>query len=384
MFNFFKKKATTQNVEMNVQGVNPETDNEFMFYEFVRTTSDYILEPWVRKAKEVGYKFKPQYELAINQKLTNGEFRNPHRFPEYFLNEFDFIAIDFETANNNRLSACAIGLNFVKNNTIVHSKKHYIKPPTSEHFLQTHTNIHGITKEDVEYSFNFKELWKQEFSKYFNTNLIIFHNASMDLNVLKNLYEHYEIKPFTISYIDTMLFADKLGLPKKITELAKTLNLEVKKHHDPEADAELCSLIFGELIDKYPNYTELIRTIDSNEKPTNSFNNIASEEVLIENENHINNYSIAENELEILEIATKGFVVTGIFELERDVITDFLMRHGGQIKTGITSKVHYVIAGEECGWSKIQKVNDINNSKKGNIKILTDNDLKYLMKKYGT
>jgi len=137
MFNFFKPKPKNQ-IEMEVTGVNPETNNEFLFFNFVESTPNYILEPWLKKAKQVGYKVKPQYEVAILQKLKSNQFKNPHTFPEYFQNKFDFIAIDFETANNSRLSACAIGLCFVKNDTIVYSTKHYIKPPTTENFL-SHT-----------------------------------------------------------------------------------------------------------------------------------------------------------------------------------------------------------------------------------------------------
>ena len=172
---------------MEVSGINPETNNEFLFYNFIENTPNYILEPWLKKAKQVGYKVKPQYEQAILQKLKFNQFKNPHTFPEYFENKFDFIAIDFETANNSRLSACAIGLCFVKNDTIVYSTKHYINPPKSEKFLKTHTSIHGISYEDVEFSLNFQELLEDELSKYLSSNLLIFHNASMDLSVLKNL-----------------------------------------------------------------------------------------------------------------------------------------------------------------------------------------------------
>jgi DNA polymerase-3 subunit epsilon len=160
MFNFFKKSSTPNNIEMNVSGVNPETDNEFMFYEFICRTPNYLLEPWIKKSKEVGYRIRPAYEKAVYQKLTTNSFTNPHKFPEYFQSKFDYIAIDFETANNSRLSACAIGLNFVKANKVVHSSKHFIQPPPNERFLKTHTDLHGISKEDVEYAMNFKELNK--------------------------------------------------------------------------------------------------------------------------------------------------------------------------------------------------------------------------------
>ena len=42
----------------------------------------------------------------------------------------------------------------------------------------------------------------------------------------------------------------------------------------------------------------------------------------------------------------------------------------------------FVFAGEDCGWSKIQKINDLNQSKKANIRILNEADLNYLIKKY--
>ena len=60
------------------------------------------------------------------------------------------------------------------------------------------------------------------------------------------------------------------------------------------------------------------------------------------------------------------------------------MRQGGQVKPGITSKVDYVIVGRNCGWAKIQKVNELNNKRKASIKILSDNDLGFLLRKYGT
>ncbi|HQW13517.1 MAG TPA: exonuclease domain-containing protein [Niabella sp.] len=382
MFNFFKPKPKNQ-IEMEVTGVNPETNNEFLFFNFVENTPNYILEPWLKKAKQVGYKVKPQYEATILQKIKSNQFKNPYTFPEYFQNKFDFIAIDFETANNSRLSACAIGLCFVKNDTIVYSTKHYIKPPATEKFLKSHIAIHGITFEDVEFAFTFQELWDNEFSKYISSNLLIFHNASMDLSILKNLYEHYNIKPYNIKYIDTMLFADKLGMPRRIKDLAVSFNLEVTNHHNPEFDAKLCALIFGELVEKYPNYEELIRKINDKPKTNNNYFNQPSEDILEENEEHLFNYKITQNELENINLIGKGIVITGNFSMEREEIKTFLMKSGVQIKSGITSKVDFVFAGEDFGWSKIQKINELNQSGKANIKILDETNLNYLIKKYG-
>lgn len=169
-----------------------------------------------------------------------------------------------------------------------------------------------------------------------------------------------------------MLFADKLGMPKKIKDLAESLDLEVTNHHDPEFDAKLCALIFGELTDKYPSYQELIRKIDDQPKTNNNYFNQPSEDVLEENEEHLSNYQITQNELENIDLIGKGIVITGNFSIEREEIKTFLMKIGGQIKSGITGKVDFVFAGEDCGWSKIQKINDLNQSKKANIRILNE------------
>ena len=180
-----------------------------------------------------------------------------------------------------------------------------------------------------------------------------------------------------------MLFADKLGMPKKIKDLAESLDLEVTNHHDPEFDAKLCALIFGELTDKYPSYQELIRKIDDQPKTNNNYFNQPSEDVLEENEEHLSNYQITQNELENIDLIGKGIVITGNFSIEREEIKTFLMKIGGQIKSGITGKVDFVFAGEDCGWSKIQKINDLNQSKKANIRILNEADLNYLILELG-
>ena len=57
-----------------------------------------------------------------------------------------FVALDFETANHYRDSACAIGLVRVEENRIVQKTHFLIRPPTS--FFQF-TDIHGISWRDV-------------------------------------------------------------------------------------------------------------------------------------------------------------------------------------------------------------------------------------------
>lgn len=57
----------------------------------------------------------------------------------------NFIAIDFETANEKRDSACSIGLTVVKNNQII-EQKYYLIKPNELRFAPINISIHGHSR----------------------------------------------------------------------------------------------------------------------------------------------------------------------------------------------------------------------------------------------
>ena len=67
-----------------------------------------------------------------------------------------FAAIDFETANGYRHSACAVGVSIVEGGRIVDSLDSLICPPDTW-FKFTH--IHGLTWDDVCEATTFDEVW---------------------------------------------------------------------------------------------------------------------------------------------------------------------------------------------------------------------------------
>lgn len=371
-------------ITITVNGVNPQTENEYRFFNFVEQKPLLYLEKWYEETKRHGYLYKPQYVEAINQKIKTGEFINPHTFPEYFNSQFDYIAIDFETANNNRISACALGLAFIKDNSFVHEEKHYIIPPKGEKFLASHSQIHGIYEDDIEFAQNFEELWNTELFKYFNNNLIIFHNASMDLSVLKNLFNYYDIKSFDIDYLDTMKLAELTGNPRKLTELSQKFDVEITNHHDPLDDAIVCADIFSKLIEQHPDYTKLIQNFNSDSLLKKKASNEINLQIKNENIDIIKQHSITKDELNNSTIKGQGFVFTGELNEDRDECKDFIIKHGGLIKSGITGKVNYVVIGSGYGWSKIQKIHELNTNKNCGIRILTNADFDRLKERYTT
>ena len=109
------------------------------------------------------------------------------------MEKFDFVAIDFETANSDRDSACQIGITTVLNGEIKDVKCWLINPET--HFDYFNILIHGITEDRVKNSPTFKELWP-EIETYFK-NLVFAHNATFDMTVLWAMLNKYNIEiPF--------------------------------------------------------------------------------------------------------------------------------------------------------------------------------------------
>lgn len=69
-----------------------------------------------------------------------------------------WVAIDFETANRTRGSACALGVAIVEAGQVIDRASWLIRPPTLD-FNPYNVMIHGITAADVASSPTFDLLW---------------------------------------------------------------------------------------------------------------------------------------------------------------------------------------------------------------------------------
>lgn len=204
----------------------------------------------------------------------------------------------------------------------------------------------------------------------------------MELSVLKNLFEFYNIVTFDISYIDTMQLAEKSGQPKKLEDLAAKFEIEINKLHDPVSDARTCALIFNELRDIYPDYPNLINTLNHEKETQKQRKNQIAIEVKNDNIDIIQVYSISKDELKNVDISKKGFLFSGELTQDRNECKNFILKNGGIIKSGVTSKVDFVVIGIDYGWAKIQKVQELNSKKNCQIKILSNSDFNFIQEKY--
>jgi DNA polymerase III subunit epsilon len=152
-----------------------------------------------------------------------------------------FVALDFETADYGRDSACSIGLVRVENNQIVQSVHALIRPPRRS-FRFTH--IHGITWRDVAEQPAFDEVWATLTPLMQGAAFIAAHNASFDRGVLYACCDTHSIPRPGQNFICTVQLARQAWniYPTKLPNVCDYLGIELMHHH-ALSDAEACARI---------------------------------------------------------------------------------------------------------------------------------------------
>jgi len=155
-----------------------------------------------------------------------------------------FVALDFETANSNRNSACAVGLVAVENGVIVHRFYSLIKPPQLD--FSPHTvKKHGITPEMVQNEKTFAEIYPQ-IKGCVQDKIVFAHNSRFDENVLNACLSYYLLEPCSMHAFACTLELARNFLPvlanHQLSTVAEFLGIEFQ-HHNALSDAEACAKI---------------------------------------------------------------------------------------------------------------------------------------------
>jgi DNA polymerase-3 subunit epsilon len=154
-----------------------------------------------------------------------------------------FVAIDFETADHPRDSACAVALVRVHGSEIVARSEFLIRPPRNS-FLSRHVEVHGITWAKVQSAQTFEEIWPEILPKIEGAKFLVAHNASFDRSVLEACCKAYgltlPVRPFecTVKWARQVWNLRPTGLPDVCGSLGIPLI-----HHEPLSDAEACARI---------------------------------------------------------------------------------------------------------------------------------------------
>jgi DNA polymerase-3 subunit epsilon len=152
-----------------------------------------------------------------------------------------FAAIDFETSDYGRDSACAAGIIVVEKGKIIHKSYALIRPPRQDFVF---TCIHGISWEDVAKKRQFKELWPEIRPLLHEVDFIAAHNASFDKSVLHACCAMSGVKPPEVKFLCTVKLARRLWdiRPTKLPDVCRRLGISLK-HHDAKSDALACAKI---------------------------------------------------------------------------------------------------------------------------------------------
>ncbi len=169
-----------------------------------------------------------------------------------------FAALDFETADYGRDSACALSIVIVENDAISEVWTSLIRPPRRDFVF---TYLHGIAWEDVRNKPCFGELWGDIARRLEGVSFIAAHNASFDRGVLQACCEKAAIPPVTSSFVCTVRAARSIWgfRPATLADVCRQLRIPLR-HHDAESDARACAQIVLAARQRGHGYDQVVRT----------------------------------------------------------------------------------------------------------------------------
>lgn len=163
-----------------------------------------------------------------------------------------FVAIDFETADKGRDSACSVGLVRVENGVIVEKAVQLIRPPRLEggdlfspapaEFEFTY--IHGIKPVQVLDAPTFAQAWPKLAPLLKGVQFLAAHNAPFDSGVLEACCAAAGLPKPAHRFVCTVRLARAVWniFPTKLPDVCRRLEIQLN-HHEALSDAEACARI---------------------------------------------------------------------------------------------------------------------------------------------
>jgi DNA polymerase-3 subunit epsilon len=269
---------------------------------------------------------------------------------------FDFVAIDFETANSYNGSACSIGLVAVKNNEVAETFSTLIKP-IEMRFEEKNIEIHGIIANDVKNAPSFKDVWEQ-IKHYFNNNsMIIAHNAVFDMSVLKLCLIDHSIPIPEFEYLCSIPISTCAcsgeGVGKSLKERTERFGVVLDNHHDASSDAMACAqLVLSCIKEKrrrsFSTYLSTYSSLSPKKfidlKPQRRFGKSNRFDSVSVNDIQTTVSNIDENN----PLFDKNIVFTGdLPAISRRGAMQLAKNCGANIKSSVSRNTDYVVVGEQ-------------------------------------
>jgi DNA polymerase-3 subunit epsilon len=157
-------------------------------------------------------------------------------------NQTGFAALDFETADRSRDSACSVAVVRVEGGRVVDSLHTLLRPPRREFVF---SYLHGITWEMVRSAPTFADAWPNFRQTIQGVGFIAAHNARFDEEVLRTCGRGAGIIIPDVPFLDTLRLAREVfGIcPTDLANVCRVLQIPLVRHHDAMCDALACAQI---------------------------------------------------------------------------------------------------------------------------------------------
>jgi DNA polymerase III subunit epsilon len=158
----------------------------------------------------------------------------------------DFVAIDFETANGAKNSACAVGIVTVVDSVITDTYYTLMKPPGNDYHLGC-IRVHGIHPQDTISSPTFAQLYP-EIQQRLQGQIVVAHNAPFDRSVLIASMEAAALDYPALDIHDkwectVQIYRKKGFKPCGLSACCEVLGIELQ-HHQALSDAKACAELY--------------------------------------------------------------------------------------------------------------------------------------------
>ena len=155
----------------------------------------------------------------------------------------DFTAIDFETANEQRSSACAVGVVRVRGGQIVESFETLLRPRVVRVDWRNY-QVHGIAETQLHDAPTMADVWP-ELLPYLDCQPVVAHNSAFDVSVLEYTLRDFGL-PIPAFHALCSVKLSKVCWPNlerhKLDHVAGYFGIPLN-HHDALSDARACAEI---------------------------------------------------------------------------------------------------------------------------------------------